>query len=220
MRSVIADERERTRPSRQPTLEVLVAYHEAAHLVIAVYNGIGVHGVISIEPAADGSRGRVGTFHRLPLRVDKDEGCVRLLTMHLAGDAVERQREPRRERRSRGDGADRLQVLKLLTDMYPGDDPRFEIALRKAERRASAQVRRLQKQIDLVAKALLRHRTLDAQSVRDHLYSCWSRGELEQLARRTGSPLSWMIKLHDHPVRLSRGEARTATRNGRTTSAR
>jgi len=146
-----------------------VAFHEAAHAVVGLLEGVGVSGEVSIVPDAE-SRGR--TAHRSmpdefrpdidPPEVVRQEFEPRIVTA-LAGVIAER-RAMGRSHRARGGHFD----LKNATDMAmacTGSAREAELFLRWQEERARHTVEKNWPYIQRVAAELVERSTMTAAEV-------------------------------------------------------
>lgn len=193
-------------------LEEVVADHEAAHLVIAGYNGlrIGKDDVITVVPDIQkGSLGRV-TVAGLPMppkgeqgpegRTPRRELLMRRLCCLFAGGAVNQMWH--RNLRGFSDENDQAMAHKMAKE--EGDE--FVPLLTRAERRVRQQVRRLLPAITKVADALVLHKTLRAEDALKYAFTGFTDGQLRFAAYRgpsiPGADLHLMRHWRDHPVEL------------------
>ncbi len=179
------------------SLPSTVAFHEAGHLVLAVYNGLPLGPTISATGGPGGSQGHVQVL-RLPPggSISREEYAVRRLTCLYGGMEAERAFVASR-RRSRDGGCmgDLLAALEESLAVFGTDNGSARHATERARRRAREQVRRLEAPIRRVAALLEGKGTFRAKDVRDYLYSLLSPRQLLSLAARTHNSGTWLLQV-------------------------
>lgn len=176
-----------------------VAFHEAGHLVLGVYNGLPLGHTISATGGSGGAQGHV-QWLRLPPRgsISREEHLVRELVCLYGGLAAERAFvAPDRRLRDNGCFMDSLAAMEKAHSVFGGREDLELRAIRTARRRAREQVGRLEVPIRRVAALLEGKGTFDAKDVRDFVYSLLSSSQLRGLAARTHDSYTWLLKVRD-----------------------
>lgn len=189
-----------------------VAVHEAAHLVVAVYEGLDVRGTVSAGSSTSRDAGSVEVLALPSAPGGPRHGSPDMALAHArvryAGYVAEQLFFPgiKSERFSRGD---HLRAAELIAFAASSAEHAAATADMRAVRRSTIDlVCKFRPIITVVAEALAAVGELGANELRNDVYRLMHHSTLRAMCSRTGEDLAWLVRLRATPFEAIPGTLR------------